>query len=189
MTNSTFSAPHRILHWLIAFTMLFLTLTIFLRLEWMNKYLMSDILLDQLAKIDVSITKDQSIKIAKVIRGQMWQWHINAGYLLIVLYACRLSLNLKERGFKFTTITSSTASAKEKFQWWLYTIFYICVGGSLLTGMFVINDIGDHELMEDIHKLSLYYLLSFIVIHFVGVIAAELTDNKNIVSEMISGKN
>ncbi|MBB3698482.1 cytochrome b/b6 domain-containing protein [Flammeovirga yaeyamensis] len=189
MTNNNFSAPHRILHWLIAFTMLFITLTIFLRMNWMNKYLMSDIITEQLSNLDISITKKDSVKIAKVIRGQMWTWHIYAGYLMIGLLSLRVLLNIKERGIKLTTISSSEATGKEKFQWVLYALFYVLVAASLLTGMFIINDIGDHELMEDLHKLSLYYLVGFLVIHLVGVVAAELTDQKNIISEMISGKN
>lgn len=150
---------------------------------------MSDIITEQLSSLDIDITKKQSIKIAKVIRGQMWTWHIYAGYLMIALLSLRVVLNIKERGFKLTTITSSEASSKDKFQWVLYASFYVLVAASLMTGMFVINDIGDHKLMEDLHKLSLYYLVGFLVMHLVGVVIAELTDQKNIISEMISGKN
>ena len=41
--------------------------------------------------------------------------------------------------------------------------------------------------MEEIHELSIYYLLAFIVIHFSGVLMAELGNQKGIISRVISG--
>ena len=41
--------------------------------------------------------------------------------------------------------------------------------------------------MEEIHELSIYYLLAFIVIHFGGVLVAELGSQKGIISKIISG--
>ncbi|MBB6459766.1 cytochrome b/b6 domain-containing protein [Flammeovirga kamogawensis] len=186
--SKEYSGAHRLLHWLIAFSMLFMLLTIFLRLNWMNKYVMSDILTEQLTKIGVAITEKQSVKIAKVIRGNMFEWHIYVGYLLIGLYSLRLALNAKMHGLKFSNLTSSSIPAKEKFQSWVYTIFYVCVGGSLITGTCIVNDIGPHKLLEDIHKLSLYYLVTFVVLHFAGIVIGEFTDKPNSVSEMIHGK-
>ncbi|MBD0400501.1 cytochrome b/b6 domain-containing protein [Flammeovirga sp. EKP202] len=189
MTNRNFSLSHRLLHWLIAFTMLFILMTIFLRENWMSKYYMRDVILNYLGTFDIEITKDQAMKVAKAIRGNMWQWHINAGYLLIGLYVLRLLTNAKEKGIKLNFLSSNDMTGREKVEGWVYFIFYVCIAGSLITGMSLIYDIGDHELMEDMHKLSLYYLVSFIVIHFFGIVVGELRDKKNIVSKMIHGKN
>ena len=35
--NTSYTKAHRILHWLIAFTFLFILLTVWLRMDWMNK--------------------------------------------------------------------------------------------------------------------------------------------------------
>ena len=42
--------------------------------------------------------------------------------------------------------------------------------------------------MEDIHVLSIYYLVPFIIIHLTGVLWAEFTDQKGIVSRIVSGE-
>ena len=41
--------------------------------------------------------------------------------------------------------------------------------------------------MEEIHELSLYYLLGFMILHFGGILIAELTSDKGLVSRIISG--
>jgi len=41
--------------------------------------------------------------------------------------------------------------------------------------------------MEEIHELGIYYLVAFIVVHLTGVIWAEFTNDKGIISRIISG--
>ena len=41
--------------------------------------------------------------------------------------------------------------------------------------------------MEQIHVLSIYYLLSFIILHLGGIFIAELTNQKGLISKMVSG--
>ena len=41
--------------------------------------------------------------------------------------------------------------------------------------------------MEEIHILGIYYLVAFIVIHLAGVIIAEFTEQKGIISRIVSG--
>ncbi|MFZ1806312.1 MAG: cytochrome b/b6 domain-containing protein [Cyclobacteriaceae bacterium] len=43
--------------------------------------------------------------------------------------------------------------------------------------------------MEEIHVLSIYYLVPFIVVHLTGVLLAEFTDQKGIVSRIVSGES
>jgi len=45
------------------------------------------------------------------------------------------------------------------------------------------------DLMEEIHELSLYYLIPFILIHLAGVFYAEFTSQQGLISKIISGKN
>ena len=79
-------------------------------------------------------------------------------------------------------------STKDKFKKWTYVVFYVCVIVSLITGLFL--EFGPESLehtMEDIHVLSLYYLIPFLVIHLAGILMAEFTEDKGIVSRIISG--
>ena len=74
------------------------------------------------------------------------------------------------------------------FQYILYFIFYVCVAISLITGLII--ELGPKTLkksMEAIHELSIYYLLAFIVLHFGGVLYAEFTTSKGIISKIVSG--
>lgn len=80
-------------------------------------------------------------------------------------------------------------AGKIKFQRWIYIIFYICVIVSLLTGMII--EWGPKNLkkiMEEIHVFGSYYLVAFIIIHIASVLLAEFTDQKGIISRIVSGR-
>ena len=56
------------------------------------------------------------------------------------------------------------------------------------TGLII--EFGPKELkssMEEIHILGIYYLIGFIVLHLAGVFIAEFTDQKGIISRIVSG--
>ena len=89
MNDNKFSLAHRILHWSLAIAILFLLLTILLRMGWMNKNHMADILKENLSEINIQISDDQAVVIAKKIRQPMWQWHIYTGYAIVVIYFLR----------------------------------------------------------------------------------------------------
>lgn len=168
--------------------MLFLLLTIFLRLTWMNKVNVSNIIQDFLAESNLKMSEDDSITLAKQIRRPMWVWHIYIGYVLVGLYVVRLILPLFGE-MKFPNPFLKGLNLKEKFQNWVYIVFYFCVAVSLFTGLMIeFGPENMNELMEEIHVLSIYYLLAFIVLHFGGVLLAELGDQQGLVSRIISGK-
>lgn len=188
MKHRNYSTIYRIIHWSIAFCMLFLLLTIFLRLTWMNKVNVSNIIQDFLAESNLKMSEDDSITLAKQIRRPMWVWHIYIGYVLVGLYVVRLILPLFGE-MKFPNPFLKGQNLKEKFQNWVYIVFYFCVAVSLFTGLMIeFGPENMNELMEEIHVLSIYYLLAFIVLHFGGVLLAELGDQQGLVSRIISGK-
>jgi len=187
MEERKFSLINRLLHWTIAFALLFLLLTIFLRQNWMNKHNVADILTAKLSELDVSLEDGQAVKIAKSIRKPMWNWHIYVGYVLIGLYFIKL-LFMTIKGPVFLSPFSKSSSTKEKFQSWVYISFYIFLGFSLVTGALIVlwPDTFKHSL-EQWHVLSDYWLIGFIILHFGGVLLAELGGDKGIVSRMING--
>ena len=65
LENRTFNLSHRILHWLIAFTVLFMMFTVFLRLTWLEKNNVAVILQENLRLLNISISQDDALKIAK----------------------------------------------------------------------------------------------------------------------------
>lgn len=187
MEKTKYSKLYRIIHWAIAVSFLLLLLTIFLRLTWLNKFNVAAIIQDYLNGTDQMLSQEQLIVLAKKIRQPMWDWHIYIGYVLIGLFSIRFTLPALGH-MKFQNPFSRNLSVKEKFQKWTYIIFYVCVIISLVTGLII--ELGPKELkkpMEEIHILGIYYLVAFIVIHLAGVLIAEFTDQKGIISRIVSG--
>lgn len=188
METTNYSRIYRIVHWAIAVTFVLLLITIFLRLTWMNKFNMADIIQEYLKGTDQTLTYDEIVLMAKQIRKPMWNWHIYMGYVLVGLFSIRFTLPLFGR-MKFQNPLAKNLSLKVRFQKWTYIIFYICVVGSLVTGLLIEWGPKDWKKpLEEVHVLGIYYLVAFIVIHVAGVIRAELTNQKGIVSRIIGGR-
>lgn len=188
METRNYSKVYRILHWLIAFSFIFLLITIFLRKTWMEKNHVAEIIQAFLAdKGYPALPEDDAILLAKKIRKPMWDWHIYLGYVLTGLYCIRLAVPFFGE-MKFASPFKAGLDAKTKFQYWVYLIFYVCTAISLITGLII--ELGPKEYkkpMEEIHELSLYYLLAFMILHFGGILIAELTSDRGLVSRIING--
>ncbi len=187
MENTKYSTLYRVIHWAIAISFMLLLVTIFLRLTWMNKNNVAAIIQDYLSGTDQVLSQDQLIVLAKKIRQPMWIWHIYIGYVLTGLFSLRFILPLFGR-MKFQNPFVKSLTLKEKIQKWTYLIFYLCVAVSLITGLVI--EFGSRDLkkpMEEIHVLSIYYLIGFIILHLGGVFIAEFTNQKGIISRIISG--
>ncbi|MET0759767.1 MAG: cytochrome b/b6 domain-containing protein [Flavobacterium sp.] len=187
MKNRNYSTVYRIMHWAIATCMILLLITIFLRATWMNKDHMALIIQNYLSTTDQSLSQDQLIVLAKQIRKPMWDWHIYIGYTLTGLYSIRMGLPFFGQ-MKFSNPFNKQLPLNEKFQYWVYLIFYGCVAISLTTGLII--ELGPKNLkepMEEIHVLSIYYLLAFMVVHIGGVLLAEFTNRQGIISKIVSG--
>lgn len=171
----------------MAVSFLLLLITIFLRLTWLNKYNVAAIIQDYLSSTEQNLTQEQLIVLAKKIRQPMWNWHIYIGYVLVGLFSIRFILPAFGH-MKIQNPFGKNLSTKMKLQKWIYIIFYICVIVSLITGLII--ELGPKELkttMEEIHILSIYYLIAFIAVHLAGVLIAEFSDQKGIISRIVSG--
>ncbi|MBK5209189.1 MAG: cytochrome b/b6 domain-containing protein [Flavobacteriaceae bacterium] len=180
METTKYSRIYRIVHWTIAVTFMLLLITIFLRLTWMNKYNVAAIIQNYLSDTDQFLTQEQLIALAKKIRQPMWNWHIYLGYVLTGLFSLRFILPLFGE-MKFQNPFDKNLTIKEKFKKWIYLIFYLCVIISLTTGLII--EFGSKELkkpMEEIHVLSIYYLIGFIILHWTGIFIAQFTDQKTV---------
>ena len=187
MENKSYSVAYRILHWTIALCMLLILGTIFLRLTWMNKNNMANIIQDYLANNGQTLSHDQIIVLAKKIRLPMWNWHIYLGYALVGLFTIRFSLPFFGE-MKLQNPFDKKTTLKEKIQKWSYIIFYVFVVITLVTGLII--ELGPKSFkkpMEEIHELSIYYLVLFVLIHLGGVFIAEFTNQKGILSRIVSG--
>ncbi|RTZ01871.1 cytochrome b/b6 domain-containing protein [Flavobacterium sp. RSP49] len=187
MKSRNYSAIYRIMHWSIAFCMTLMLITIFLRMTWMNKNNVALIMQDYLSTTNQSLSQDQLILLAKKIRKPMWDWHVYIGYALVGLYSIRLALPFFGH-MKFSNPFTKGLVFKEKIQCWTYLVFYACVAISLITGLIIVlGPENSKKSMEDIHDLSIYYLLTFIVIHLATIFFSEFTNQQGLISRIISG--
>jgi cytochrome b561 len=153
----------------------------------MNKNNVAEIIQNYLNTTDQSLTQDQLIVLAKKIRQPMWDWHLYLGYVLTGLFSIRFLLPLIGE-MKFQNPFKKELILKEKFQNFIYLIFYGCVVISLSTGLLIIfGPATIKKSMEAIHVLSIYYLVAFLILHIGGVLLSDFTNQKGIVSKIISG--
>lgn len=187
MEKRNYSVIYRLMHWSIAFCMLFILFTVFLRLTWMNKENVANIMQKYFAETNTSLTREQLIDLAKQIRKPMWVWHNYAGYVLSALFFLRLTLPFFGE-LKFANPFTKQLPLKVKFQYWVYLVFYVCVLISLVTGLAIeFGPANIKNTVEEIHVLSIYYLLTFLVLHVGGVLIAEFTVNPGIISRIVRG--
>lgn len=191
MKPISYTRMHRIIHWLIAGVFIFILLTVLLRQNWMNKNQMGEIILAKLSEKGIHLSKADGIKIGKAVRYPMWRWHVWAGYVLIGLYMIRM-LVFRLEGVPFKSPFKKATAAKERFKSILYLSFYICFGASLLTGIIMVWLPRSWQEVRHTSKLihiqSLYYAVSFIVLHLGGLVLGELGKDKGIISRMVNGK-
>ena len=114
------------MHWSMAISFSLLLLTIFLRLTWMNKYHVAEIIEDYLQTTNQTLSEEQLIVLAKKIRQPMWDWHIYLGYVLTGLFCLRFMLPFFGQ-MKFQNPLEKNLSIKEKLQKWTYIIFYFAL--------------------------------------------------------------
>ncbi|HRP57503.1 cytochrome b/b6 domain-containing protein [Agriterribacter sp.] len=189
--NVAYTRTHRILHWLIAFTFLYMLLTAWLRMNWMNKNVIGEIVTASLKTQNVHLSDKIAANIGRAVRRPMWNTHIYAGYVLLLLYVVRLVV-MRIEGTVFSNPFSRQISKKERFRSAVYLVFYICLGTSLLTGIYI-ELIGKvypavYNAMKAVHVQSLYYSVIFIFLHLGGLVLAELGADRGIISRMIHGK-
>ena len=187
MREKRFNLASRLIHWAIAFVFLYILLTVLLRMGWMNRGTVAALAEESLAKDGATVTKDQVTNVGRAVRRPMWDTHIIAGYVLIGLYVIRMIINAVQ-GSGFDNPLKQGLSGYRKFKSWVYIIFYILLFGSLLTGILIeFGPHSIHEASEEIHKLSLYYMIAFIALHLAGVIIADGGKERGIISKIISG--
>jgi cytochrome b561 len=187
MHDKRFSLASRLIHWAIAFTFLYILLTVLLRMGWMNRGTVGGIVQESLGEKGIAVDDETAGNIGRQVRRPMWGTHIIAGYVLTGLYVIRMIITYIQ-GAGFASPFAKNLTGYQRFRSWVYVLFYIFVAGSLITGLLIEFGPGSiHEISEEIHKLSLYYMVTFIALHLVGVVIADGAKERGIISKIISG--
>lgn len=184
------SLNFRLWHWINAIVITGLLGTVFLRKTFLSYRTNSEIIMDKLSDINITIAKDQAVSIARAIRSPMWDWHIWLGYALAALVVWRIVLFFTDSG-KQNYQNCSQKTTHDKIVSSLYVIFYVLMFAMAATGLVlhfheflnVGKDLG--ESIKEIHELLYNGVLYFVIIHITGVILAENKDEKGIISSMV----
>jgi cytochrome b561 len=187
------SATFRIWHWLFALTILFMSMTVLLRETILDKEQNSKIIIENMSLLyDVNVTQEDGIETAKEIRGSLWQWHIYGGYLFAGLVLARMMLFFTHSG-RQNYINCDEKTTHKKIVSSIYVGLYGFATLAALTGLgikfnelFGISQELEHTIKE-IHEFAFYAILAFIVIHIAGVVIAENSNEKGIISDMVNG--
>lgn len=186
-----YSVAFRIWHWVNAVIVLGLLGTVFLRKTFLSWRDNSQLILQKLDAMSIAITEDQAVSLAKAIRAGMWEWHIILGYALTVLVLYRIYLYFfdKREKEKFSSL-----SLHKKGVQLSYYLLYVVLGFMALSGltMHFNSELGiSKELahsIKEIHEFVFNYVWIFVVLHIIGVVVADNTDEKGLISTMINGE-
>lgn len=202
-----YRAPLRFWHWgntlLVSFqlvTILFLKVIVSAR-SAVPEFLHS---LDQQ---HVALTVQQANSFAHIISDRIWAWHIYAGWGLVAFWVLRLFLQLTGpselhfsarlmeilRRYRMAPPADKGKAGKILFAKSTYALFYIFITIMAATGVIMVfEDVawlkGINPLAREIHNVTMYLIIGFVVIHIAGVVWAENTEEHGLISRMVGGE-
>jgi len=208
-STSDYSAPLRVWHWGNALLVAGQLITIlFIKVIVKPKALVPEF---QAAaqRAGGALTKEQGMSIARLMSERLWDWHIAIGLALAAFWAYWLVLQLTappERRFTARLAAAvrhyrlvppaGNADARHTLLVKLsYAAFYVIITVLVATGLALTwaDDVAwlhrlEHS-VKAVHNAAMYLLIAFVVGHIVGVLWAELTKDRGLISRMVSGKS
>jgi cytochrome b561 len=184
--NKNFTPLHRWLHWTIAIVISLSFITGFLHEFWMNKHYMANTI--ERGVQAVQLSHEHAIQLAETIRAPMWHWHVYAAYAMLFLFAARL-VYMWIKGIKFPQPFKDKMTLIDWLEWLSYALFYFFVGINVVTGFYLLwgSNFEWKVWSATIHKWAIYWFPVFILLHFAGILIAEISNKKGITSKMIGG--
>jgi cytochrome b561 len=187
-----YTLKFRIWHWLNAFVVLGLLGTVFLRKTFLSWRANSEILMEKLLEFHITISSDQAKILAKAIRAEMWEWHIYLGYALAFLMIYRTCLYFKDSSFRqnFLELDLHKKGVKSLYILVYSALFFMTFSGFVIyfyQELGLSKDIAHN--IKEIHEAVYIILLVSVPLHIVGVVFADATQERGIISRMIHGRD
>lgn len=198
----------RLWHWLDFLVISGLLITVLLRktvLSWRTNAVLIE---TKVQESGGALAEGSAEAIAKLLRNNMWEWHIYLGYALGALILLRLVVYLRSRQGEMSLLAQVKAALnlreqKEEFKKalhfvgvrTLYAFFYVVVIYMFVSGLMLLNKetlgIGKDLAsgLKEIHELTEWFFILFIVGHLIGIVKTEISEEPGIVSDMINGGN
>ncbi|MBI5497396.1 MAG: cytochrome b/b6 domain-containing protein [Deltaproteobacteria bacterium] len=198
-------ASLRAWHWLNALVLLGLVSTMLLRKGFLSWRSNAALIEAKAQEAGVTLAPDLAKVMARSIRDVMWEWHYPLGFCLagLILFRVVVAVVAGERPFRqvldgFRAVAASDGAGKRDAWHFtavrlVYGVFYACVLFMACTGITArfsallgLGPDAVHQL-EEVHETVANVFPVFIVLHVAGVVIAELTRYRGIVSDMIHG--
>lgn len=200
------SAMIRIWHWVTFLLISAIMVTVLLNSTLMNQRKNVALVQDQLKSKGVSVNEDQAFTITREYEDKLWGVHKWIGYGLASLLFSRILIELFQSGED--KIRSRFKSAlglyrlkvreKNEYRHYLrvkigYLLFYVLLFFMAITGLGLAfgRELGFsrelHGIIKEIHSIGQYFIYAFVFLHLCGVIIADMTRSKGLVSGMING--
>jgi Ni/Fe-hydrogenase 1 B-type cytochrome subunit len=204
-----YSVPMRIWHWANAALVSGQLLTILFQKVIVNAKSAAPEFQQALAKSGGSLTKQQAGAVAHVISERIWQWHI---WLGLGLAACWLAWTVMQaldpagrrfgarllaaaRRYRLAAPAEHAAARHVLLAKLTYAAFYLFITLMVVTGLGLTwaDDIPwlgalEHS-MKTVHNVTMYLIIGYIVLHVVGVVWADIYDDRGLISRMVSGED
>ncbi|MBT9393442.1 cytochrome b/b6 domain-containing protein [Hymenobacter sp. NST-14] len=153
-----------------------------------------------LAEKGVTMPAAELRGLTRIVAHRIWDWHIWIGITISCLLAYRVIVSFLQRGSqrtdaKLAAIRARAArgeSGATKALWvrYSYRAFYVVLAVMVVTGVLLVfedNFRSLEHLAKEIHEVSMYIVLAFVVAHIVGVFRSEVTEEPGLISDMING--
>ena len=155
------------------------------------------------------ISKEQGLSIARLLSERMWDWHIAIGLALAAFWLYWLVIQLTapaEQRFGARLLAAARyyrlapPAERPEAQHTLlvklsYLAFYLFISVMVLTGLALTwaDDVawlhGIEHTAKEIHNVTMYLIIAFVVAHVVGVVWAELAGDHGLISRMVGGES
>ena len=154
------------------------------------------------------VSVPQARELAHIISERIWAWHIYFGWALVALWVLRLGLQLTGpsnlrfsarlieilRRYRLAPPAEKGKAGKILFAKTTYALFYLFLTIMVATGLILIfhNDVALFDQLEhtaeEVHNVTKYLIIGFIVLHVAGVVWAERKEDHGLISRMVGGE-
>ena len=203
-----YRAPLRFWHWGNTFLVTAQLTTILFQKVIVNSRSAVPEFQQALSKDNVAITMQQGRAFAHIISERIWAWHVNIGLVLAGFWVLRIALGLigpsnmrfsarlleVARRYRLAPPAEKGAAGKILFAKSTYALFYIFLAIMSVTGLIMVyeDDVAIFHTLshtaEEVHNVTMYLIISFFVVHVVGVVWSEMTKDHGLISRMVGGE-
>ncbi len=207
---SLFNEKHflaiRIWHWTTFLLMSASLITVLLASTMFSTKSNLSMITEQIQKKGGVVTTVQARAVAHEYSDKLWMVHKYIGYGLCFLLLCRILIEafIAKKEKLFTKIKNALMlrniepaySDRNHYLWakYGYLFFYLILFIMAVTGLgLAYEDVplfkSVHKPLIQIHSIIQYLIYFYILMHLIGVIRADTTNSKGIISGMIHGGN